>query len=107
MATSKEYLNYVLEQLSPLSDVSYRPMMGEYVVYYRGKVIGGLYDGRFLIKPTPSVLKMLPGAPEEIPYEGAKKMIMPDLDDRESLCAVIEAMEKELPEPKPKIKKIK
>ena len=102
MATSKEYLDFVLEQLSVLSDVSYRPMMGEYVIYYRGKVIGGIYDDRFLLKQTPSVLKMLPDAPYEIPYEGAKKMVLPDVDDRETLCAVIEAMEKELPEPKKK-----
>lgn len=76
MASSKEYLDFVLEQLSTLPDITYRAMMGEYIIYYRGKIIGGIYDNRFLVKPTKSAQKILPNAPMEIPYDGAKPMIM-------------------------------
>ena len=100
MASSKDYLEYVLGQLSGL-DITYRPMMGEYVLYCSGKVFGGVYDDRLLIKPTKSAVEAL-GEPTEIPYEGAKPMLMPDPDDRDTLCSVIESMLYELPAPKKK-----
>ena len=100
MASTKEYLTYILEQLSGLDDVRYRAMMGEYILYYRGKVVGGVYDNRLLLKPTPSARALLPGAPTELPYEGAKAMLLADADDRELLASVLTAMVDELPAPK-------
>lgn len=106
MATSKEYLHFVLEQLSDLGDVASRPMMGEYVVYCGGKVIGGIYDDRFLIKPTPSALKIMRECGKEItmdiPYPGAKEALVPDVDDRELTCRLVRAIADDLPAPKPK-----
>jgi TfoX/Sxy family transcriptional regulator of competence genes len=103
MASSKEYLDFVLEQLSELEDISYRTMMGEYIIYYRGKVMGGIYDDRFLVKQTKSSLKMMPDADLELPYEGAKEMIMvDDVDNRDFLKDLFEAMYDELPVPKKK-----
>ena len=101
MASSKEYLEYVLEQLSKLEDVSYRAMMGEYILYYKGKVIGGIYDDRFLVKPTKSAVKMMPDAKNELPYEGAKGMLLvDDIDNKDFLKDLLEAMYEELPNPK-------
>ena len=100
MASTKEYLTYILEQLSGLDDVRYRTMMGEYILYYRGKVVGGVYDNRLLLKPTPSARALLPDAPMELPYEGAKAMLLADADDRELLASVLTAMVDELPAPK-------
>ena len=100
MASTKEYLTYILEQLSGLDDVRYRAMMGEYILYYRGKVVGGVYDNRLLLKPTPSARALLPDAPMELPYEGAKAMLLADADDRELLTSVLTAMVDELPVPK-------
>ena len=100
MATTREYLDYILEQLSGLDDVRYRAMMGEYILYYRGKVVGGVYDNRLLLKPTPSARALLPDAPTELPYEGAKAMLLADADDRELLASVLTAMVDELPAPK-------
>lgn len=101
MASSKEYLDFILEQLSALDDVSYRAMMGEYILYYRGKIIGGLYDDRFLVKPTPSARAMMPQAEMEPPYEGAKEMLAVDnVESREFLTVLIDAMYDELPAPK-------
>ena len=98
MASSKEYLDFILEQLSELDDVSYRAMMGEYVLYYRGKIIGGIYDDRFLVKPTPSARGMMPQAEMELPYEGAKEMLLVDnVESREFLTALIDAVYDELP----------
>lgn len=98
MASSKEYLDFILEQLSELDDVSYRAMMGEYILYYRGKIIGGIYDDRFLVKPTPSARAMMPEAEMELPYEGAKEMLLVDnVESREFLTALIDAMYDELP----------
>ncbi len=97
MASSKEYLNYILEQLSDL-DVNYRAMMGEYVIYYRGKVIGGIYDDRFLVKVTKSSVALMPDAVRELPYEGAKEMILVDrVEDREFLGELLNLMFEELP----------
>lgn len=101
MASSKEYLDYILEQLSDLEDVSYRAMMGEYIIYYRGKIIGGIYDDRFLVKPTKSAQAMMPEAEMELPYEGAKEMLLIDsIEHREFLCELLEAMYEDLPAPK-------
>ncbi len=100
MATSKEYLRFVLDQLSDLPEISSRPMMGEYVLYYRGRVIGGIYDDRLLLKPTKTAARIIPEAEREIPYEGAKEMLLADVDDKELLTRLIEAMYPELPEQK-------
>lgn len=103
MASSKEYLDYILEQLSGLEDISFRAMMGEYVLYYKGKVFGGIYDNRFLIKPTKSAKALLPDAPAELPYEGAKEMLMiENPEDKELMAKLLEAMFDELPAPKKK-----
>ena len=103
MASSKEYLEFVLEQLSGLEDVSFRAMMGEYIIYYRGKIVGGIYDDRFLVKPVKAAVAMMPDAELEVPYEGAKEMLLVDnVDDKELLCSLLEAMYDELPEPKKK-----
>lgn len=105
MATSKEYLSFVLDQMSGLPEISHRAMMGEYVIYYRGKVIGGIYDDRLLLKPTKAAEEIMPDAEHEIPYEGAKEMLLVDVDDRERLTRLIEAMYFELPEPAKRRKK--
>ncbi len=106
MASSKGYLDYVLEQLSGLDGITYRQMMGEYIIYYQGKIAGGIYDDRFLIKETPAAKKLMPNAPYEIPYEGAKPMILvEEIDDSEFLCALLKAVYPELPEPKKPKKK--
>ena len=103
MASSKEYLDFILEQLSDLNEVSYRAMMGEYIIYYRGKIIGGIYDDRFLVKPTKSALAMMPNAEMELPYDGAKEMLLvEDVDNKEFLRELLEAMYSELPAPKKK-----
>jgi len=103
MPSSREYLAYVLEQLSALEGVSYRPMMGEYVLYYKGKVVGGVYDDRLLVKPTETALRCMREAAEEplmeIPYEGAKAMLAADVDDGALTCRVIEAAAKDLAAP--------
>ena len=101
MASSEEYLEYVLEQLSGLDEISHRKMMGEYIIYYRGKIVGGIYDDRFLVKPVKSALDMMGDADMELPYEGAKEMVLVDnLDDREFLCDLFDAMYDELPAPR-------
>ena len=103
MASSKEYLEFIMEQLAGLEDVSWRAMMGEYIVYYRGKIVGGIYDDRFLVKPVEAAKAMMPEAELEQPYEGAKEMLLvDDVDDREFLCELLEAMYDELPTPKKK-----
>lgn len=86
MASSKDYLEYALEQLSKAGDVTSRAMMSEYILYFRGKVIGGIYDNRFLVKPVQAARNMMPDAPEELPYDGAKPMLMVEnIEDREFL----------------------
>ena len=101
MASSKEYLEYILDQLSALQEITFRKMMGEYIIYYRGKIIGGIYDDRFLVKPTPAAKAKMPNAPMETPYEGAKEMILVDeVDNRDFLTELIQAMYEELPEVK-------
>ena len=102
MASSKEYLEYVLDLLSGLDDITYRAMMGEYVLYYRGKVFGGIYDDRFLVKPTKTAIELMPDAERELPYEGGKEMLLVDSDDRDFIKELVEAMHDELPAPKKK-----
>ena len=103
MASSKDYLEYVLDQLSSLDDISYRAMMGEYIIYYQGKIVGGIYDDRFLVKPTKSALDLMTDASRELPYEGAKEMLLvEDIDDRDFLKELLNAMVDELPAPKKK-----
>lgn len=98
MASSKEYLDFILEQLSELEDVSCRAMMREYIIYYRGKVVGGIYDDRFLVKPTKSATALMPNAEMELPYDGAKEMLLvDDVDNKEFLKELLEAMYSELP----------
>ena len=106
MATTKEFLNFVLEQLSDAGDIRPRPMMGEYILYYRDKYFASVCDNRLFLKPVPSALAMLPSAPLEPSHEGASPMILvEDLDNRELLSQVIPAMYGELPFPKPRKKK--
>ena len=103
MASDKSYLDYVLEQLGELDEISYRAMMGEYVLYYKGRVFGGIYDNRFLVKNTGSSRKIMPEAPLEIPYEGGKEMLLADnIEDKEFLSCLIRKMIDEIPLPKKK-----
>lgn len=93
MSSTREYLDFIMDQLSELAEVSYRAMMGEYVIYYRGKVVAGIYDDRFLVKPTPGARKILPNAPMEIPYPGGKAMIMiEDIENRDLLRTLFDAI---------------
>lgn len=104
MASSKEYLEYVLEQCP--AETSFRAMMGEFILYYREKVFGGIYDNRCLVKPTPSAMEQMPDVPRELPYEGAKEMLLLErLDDREFVKELLERMYGELPLPKTRKKK--
>ncbi|MBO7668235.1 MAG: TfoX/Sxy family protein [Firmicutes bacterium] len=103
MASSKEYLDFILEQLSGLDGVSHRAMMGEYIIYYQDKIVGGIYDDRFLVKDTAAARQLMPDAPPEEPYPGAKAMLpVKDVDDRDFLAGLLRAMYDELPRPKKK-----
>ena len=103
MASSEDYLKYILDQLSGLDDISYRAMMGEYIIYFRGKVVGGIYDDRFLVKPVKAAIDMMLDAEMELPYEGAKEMLLvDDVENREFLRELLETMYDELPAPKKK-----
>ena len=103
MASSREFLEFVLEQLSILPDITYRAMMGEFIIYYRSKIIGGIYDNRLLVKSTESVLKIVPNATMEIPYPGGHPMMMiPDIENPELLERVFNTLYTELPNPKKK-----
>lgn len=103
MASSREYLEFILGQLSGLEEITHRAMMGEYILYDRGRVIGGIYDDRLLVKPVPAAVSRMPAAPRELPYEGARPMLLVgNVDDREFLTELIGAMYEELPAPKPK-----
>lgn len=106
MASSKEYLKFILEQLSELDEITYRAMMGEFIIYYRGKIVGGIYDDRLLVKPVKSAINYMPTTSYELPYEGAKEMLLVDeVDNKEFLIDLFNAMFEELPVPKPKKKK--
>lgn len=107
MSSSKEYLTFILEQLSELEDVSYKAMMGEYILYYRGKIVGGIYDDRLFVKPVKSAIDYMPNANYDVPYDGAKEMLLvDDVDSKDFLTGLFEAMFDELPAPKPKNKKL-
>ncbi len=101
MASDKDYLTYVLDQLTGLTDIRYRAMMGEYILYYRDKVVGGIYDNRLLVKPVAPAVVMMPAAPRELPYEGAGEMLLvEELDDRDFMVRLFQAMYDALPAPK-------
>ncbi|MBO5248424.1 MAG: TfoX/Sxy family protein [Clostridia bacterium] len=103
MASSKEYLAFILEQLSELEGITYRAMMGEYILYYRGKIVGGIYDDRFLVKPVKSAISLMPNASCELPYAGAKELLLVDqVDSKEFLIKLLDAMYEQLPSPKKK-----
>ncbi|MBO4902842.1 MAG: TfoX/Sxy family protein [Lachnospiraceae bacterium] len=105
MASGKEYLDFVLEQLSELDDITYRAMMGEYILYYRGKVVGGIYDDRFLVKNIKAAADLMPEAALELPYEGAKEMLLvDDIENKEFLKELLSVMYDALPAPKEKKK---
>ena len=106
MASSKEYLDFILEQVSKLDNVSYKAMMGEFIIYYDGKIIGGIYDDRLLVKPVQSAINYMPNAVYELPYDGAKEMLLiDDVDNKEFLIGLFDAVYDDLPAPKPKKKK--
>ena len=106
MASSKEYLDFILEQVSELDNVSYKAMMGEFIIYCEGKIIGGIYDDRLLVKPVQSAINYMPNAVYELPYDGAKEMLLvDDVDNKEFLIGLFDAMYDDLPAPKPKKKK--
>lgn len=101
MASSKEYLAFILDQLRGVEEVSTRAMMGEFVLYYRGKVVGGIYDDRLLVKPTPSASALMPDAARELPYDGGKEMLLVDnVEDPAFLRALLTALDKDLPSKK-------
>ena len=101
MASSREYLDFILDQLSELDGITSKPMMGEYIIYLNGKIVGGIYDYRFLVKPTKSAVEMMPDADRELPYEGAKEMLLvDDVENRTFLAALISAVAGDLPETK-------
>ena len=106
MASRKEYLDFILEQLSELEEIAYRAMMGEYIIYYRGKIVGGIYDDRLLVKPVKSAIEYMSNVEYELPYDGAKEMLLVgDVDNKEFLTGLFETMYDELPAPKPQKKK--
>ena len=106
MASSKEYLDFILENLSDLEEITYRAMMGEFIIYYIGKIVGGIYDDRFLVKPVKSAINYMPAARYELPYEGSKEMLLVDeVDDKEFLTGLLNAMYDELPALRKKKKK--
>ena len=104
VASSKEYLDFILEQLTGLNGITFKQMMGEYILYINGRIFGGIYDDRFLVKPTKSAMALMPDADRELPYEGAKEMLLVDnVDNRDFLAELVTAMYDELPVPKQKI----
>lgn len=103
MASHKEYLDFILGQLSDLDDITYRAMMGEYILYYRGKIVGGIYDDRLLVKPIKSVIEYMPSATFALPYEGAKEMLLVDeVDNKDFLDGLFSILYDGLPMPKAK-----
>ena len=100
MASSKEYLDFILEQVSELDNVSYKAMMGEFIIYYKGKIIGGIYDDRLLVKSVQSAINYMPNAVYELPYDGAKEMLLvDDVDNKEFIIGLFDAMYDDLPGP--------
>lgn len=108
MASTKDYLEFILEQLSELEEITYYAMMGAFIIYYHGKIVGGIYDNRLLVKPVPAAKEFMPDAPFALPYEGAKEMLLVEnVDDKHFLAQLFEKMYPELPAPKPKKPKAK
>lgn len=108
MVSSKEYLQFILKQLSQLEEINYRAMMGEFIIYYHDKIIGGIYDDRLLVKPIKSAISYMPTASYELPYKGAKEMLLVDkVGDKEFLARLFNAIYDELSLPKIKKKKQK
>ena len=100
MASSEGYLDFILDQLSKLDEITWRKMMGEYILYYQGKIVGGIYDDRFLVKPVKSAVAMMPNAVMEHPYEGAREMLLVDnVENRDFLKELLEVIFNELPTP--------
>ena len=107
MASSKEYLDFILEQLSELEEITYKAMMGEYIIYYRGKIVGGIYDDRFLVKPVKSAIAYMPNAKYELPYDGAKEMLLvDDVDNKEFLTGLFNSIFRIISSPKYLIKSL-
>ena len=107
MASSKEYLEFILGQLSELKGITYRSMMGEFIIYYRGKIVGGIYDDRLLVKSVESAISYMPTVQYELPYDGAKEMLLVDeVDNKDFLTGLFNAMYEGLPTPKPKNKQV-
>ena len=105
MASRKEYLDFILEQLSELEEITYRAMMGEYIIYYNGKIVGGIYDDRLLVKPVQAAINYMPNAEYRLSYDGAKEMLLVDnVDNKEYLIGLFKTMYEELPNPKAKKK---
>lgn len=101
MASSREFLDFVLEQLSELDGISYRAMMGEFIIYHKGKIPGGIYDDRLLVKPVKAAIEYMPEASFELPYHGGSKMLLvTELEDKDFLAGLFNAMYDELPERK-------
>jgi len=103
MASDRSFAEYIVDQLSGSDGIAYRYMMGEYILYFRGRIFGGIYNDRLLVKPVPAALRLLPDAPRELPYHGGREMLLVEnVDDREFLSRLVTAMYDELPEPKKK-----
>ena len=103
MASQRDYVEFILEQLSELDEITCKPMMGEYILYYRGKIVGGIYDDRFLVKPVDAATALMPSAPYESPYEGAKEMLLVDrVEDKQFLARLLNSLYEQLPAPKKK-----
>ena len=100
MASSPEYLAYVLDLLREVPHVTSRKMMGEYLLYAEGRLFGGIYDDRFLVKDTPATRAILPDT--QIPYEGAAPMRLVDMESADGVAELISTMLPELPVPAPK-----
>ena len=107
MATTKEFLNYLLEQLRDIPDISVKPMMGEYLMYYQGKLVGDICDNRVLIKPVAAAKELMPDAEMQPPYSGAKDMlVLEEIEDAEFVKCLFDAMYPQLPAPKIKKRKL-
>lgn len=103
MASSRRYLEFILGQLSDLDEITYKSMMGEFIIYYRGRIAGGIYDDRLFVKPVKSAIMYMPTSRNESPYKGAKEMLIVDeVDDRDFLTGLFQAIYEELPVPRPK-----
>lgn len=108
MATGKEFIDCLKEQMSELAEITVRSMMGEYIIYYRGKIAAYVCDDRLLIKPVPAARALMPDSPLEAPYMGAKPMLLcENTDDKVFLTRLFNAIYPELPAPAPKKRKAK